>query len=165
MPPVTAKSAALQKGTPRRFPQQFPQNPYRQIPMGNIIRAVLLTCASAVLHSLLRVASNDRLSPKCRTSTHTVAVPSGNLTRFSILPWGCYRTHRHSNGYLVVIRIASFLRKVNTDSGDLQRMHRCKYGTVLIYSQSSLKHHFLCYWCMILLLCITPQKRNFADNQ
>ena len=33
-----------------------------------------------------------------RTSTHTVAVPSGILTRLSILLRCCYRIHRHFNG-------------------------------------------------------------------
>ena len=35
-----------------------------------------------------------------RTSTHTVAVPSGILTRLSILLQCCYRSRRHLNGIL-----------------------------------------------------------------
>jgi hypothetical protein len=35
-----------------------------------------------------------------RTSTHTVAVPSGIHTRLSILSWRCYRNHKHLNGIL-----------------------------------------------------------------
>ena len=56
---------------------------------------------------------NDRLSPNSRTSTHTVAVPFVICTRFSILPWGCYHTHRHSNGYSLANRIALWPRFVN----------------------------------------------------
>ena len=41
---------------------------------------------------------NDRLSSNVGASTHTVAVPSGILTRFSILLRRCYRIRRHSNG-------------------------------------------------------------------
>ena len=35
---------------------------------------------------------------KCGASTHTAAVPSGILTRFSILLWCCYHIHKHLNG-------------------------------------------------------------------
>ena len=57
---------------------------------------------------------NDRLSSNVGASTHTVAVPSGILTRLSILLWGCYRIHRHLNGiFTCEYRIASYQRKVN----------------------------------------------------
>jgi hypothetical protein len=46
-------------------------------------------------------------------STHTVAVPFVICTRFSILPWGCYHTLRHSNGYSLANRIALRPRFVN----------------------------------------------------
>ena len=51
-------------------------------------------------HTAFSGFPNDRLSSCVGASTHTVAVPSGILTRFSILLRGCYRIRRHSNGIL-----------------------------------------------------------------
>ena len=57
---------------------------------------------------------NDRLSPCTAASTHTVAVPSGIRTRFSILLRSCYRFHRHSNGiFTCEVSIHEFTVKVN----------------------------------------------------
>ena len=49
-------------------------------------------------HTAFSGFPNDRLSSNVGASTHPVAVPSGILTRFSILLRGCYRIRRHSNG-------------------------------------------------------------------
>ena len=46
---------------------------------------------------------NDRLSSNVGASTHTVAVPSGILTRLSILLRGCYRIRRHLNGIFTCV--------------------------------------------------------------
>ena len=51
----------------------------------------------------------------CRTSTHTVAVPSGIRTRFSILLRGCYHIRRHSNG------IFTFEKSIHPDLGKVNR--------------------------------------------
>ena len=37
----------------------------------------------------------------------------GIFTRFSILSWACYRTHKHSYGYLLVYKIPPLSQKVN----------------------------------------------------
>ena len=50
-------------------------------------------------------------------STHTVAVPFVICTRFSILPWGCYRSHRHSNGYSLADSITLRTHFVNRKMG------------------------------------------------
>ena len=49
-------------------------------------------------HTAFSGFPNDRLSSNVGASTHTVAVPSGIRTRFSILLRRCYRIRRHSNG-------------------------------------------------------------------
>ena len=90
------------------------------------IWAVLLTRASAVLHSLLRFLQWPAFAT-CRTSTHTVAVPSGIFTRFSILLWGCYRFHRHSNHNITAIIIPqfSFLSRLHTSTIRLPFTNNC----------------------------------------
>ena len=51
---------------------------------------------------------------KCGASTHTAAVPSGILTRFSILLWCCYHIHKHLNGiFTCTVSIHEYKAKVN----------------------------------------------------
>ena len=80
------------------FRNKKPQNPYLQILvfLPHLSSSPDLRIISS--HTAFSDFSNDRLSSNVGASTHTVAVPSGILTRFSILLWGCYRVHRHLNG-------------------------------------------------------------------
>ena len=57
---------------------------------------------------------NDRLSSVCISFALTVAVPSGNLTRLSILLRGCYRDRRHSNG-IFTCRLSIYERGGNVN--------------------------------------------------
>ena len=80
------------------FRNKKPQNPYLQILvfLPHLSSSPDLRIISS--HTAFSDFSNDRLSSNVGASTHTVAVPSGIHTRFSILLWGCYRVHRHLNG-------------------------------------------------------------------
>ena len=65
-------------------------------------------------HTAFSGFPNDRLSSNVGVSTHTVAVPSGILTRFSILLRGCYHSRRHSNGiFTYLCMIHDYTVKVN----------------------------------------------------
>ena len=80
------------------FRNKKPQNPYLQI---LVFLPHLSSSPDSRLvsnHTAFSGYPNDRLSSNVIASTHTVAVPSGIHTRFSILLWGCYRLHRHLNG-------------------------------------------------------------------
>ena len=96
------------------FRNKKSQNPYLQT------RVVLPHLSSS---SDLRIVSfcaafsgfpNDQLSPCTAASTHTAAVPSGNLTRLSILLRGCYRDRRHSNG-IFTCRLSIYERGGNVN--------------------------------------------------
>ena len=80
------------------FRNKKPQNPYLQILvfLPHLSSSPDLRIISS--HTAFSDFSNDRLSSNVGASTHTVAVPSGIHTRFSILPRGCYRIRRHSKG-------------------------------------------------------------------
>ncbi len=80
------------------FRNKKPQAPYLQnlVFLPHLSSSPDLRIISS--HTAFSGFPNDRLSSCVGASTHTVAVPSGILTRFSILLRGCYRVRRHSNG-------------------------------------------------------------------
>ena len=80
------------------FRNKKPQNPYLQILvfLPHLSSSPDLRIISS--HTAFSDFSNDRLSSNVGASTHTVAVPSGIHTRFSILLWCCYHIHKHLNG-------------------------------------------------------------------
>ncbi len=97
---VTAKKVQQPVTGPLQpyFRNKKPQNPYLQILvfLPHLSSSPDLRIISS--HTAFSDFSNDRLSSNVGASTHTVAVPSGIHTRFSILLRGCYRLHRHLNG-------------------------------------------------------------------
>ena len=96
------------------FRNKKPQNPYLQILvfLPHLSSSPDLRIISS--HTAFSDFSNDRLSSNVGASTHTVAVPSGNLTRLSILPRHCYRSRRHSNGiFTCTVSIHDWSPKVN----------------------------------------------------
>ena len=91
------------------------------------IRTCRSRCGSHRLSSspdlrIFRTVRPSQVSPMtgfrlAQPSTHTVAVPFVICTRFSILPWGCYRSHRHSNGYSLADSITLRTHFVNRKMG------------------------------------------------
>ena len=102
------------------FRNKKPQNPYLQILvfLPHLSSSPDLRIISS--HTAFSDFSNDRLSSNVGASTHTVAVPSGIHTRFSILLWGCYRVHRHLNGiFTCTDSIHDTDQNVNRKSGNI----------------------------------------------
>ena len=102
------------------FRNKKPQNPYLQILvfLPHLSSSPDLRIISS--HTAFSDFSNDRLSSNVGASTHTVAVPSGIHTRFSILLWGCYRVHRHLNGiFTCEVSIHDTAQNVNRKSGNI----------------------------------------------
>ena len=96
------------------FRNKKPQAPYLQtlVFLPHLSSSPGLRIISS--HTAFSGFPNDRLSSCVGASTHTVAVPSGILTRFSILLRGCYRFRRHSNGiFTCTVSIHDCSVKVN----------------------------------------------------
>ena len=96
------------------FRNKKPQNPYLQILvfLPHLSSSPDLRIISS--HTAFSDFSNDRLSSNVGASTHTVAVPSGTCTRFSILLWCCYHIHKHSNGiFTCEVSIHDTVQNVN----------------------------------------------------
>ena len=113
---VTAKKLQQPHTGPLQpfFRNKKPQAPYLQtlVFLPHLSSSPGLRIISS--HTAFSGFPNDRLSSCVGASTHTVAVPSGILTRFSILLRRCYRIHRHSNGiFTCTVSIHDCSVKVN----------------------------------------------------
>ena len=111
------------------FRNKKPQNPYLQILvfLPHLSSSPDLRIISS--HTAFSGFPNDRLSSNVGASTHTVAVPSGILARLSILLWGCYRVHRHSNGIFTCDHsIHLFIKKVNQIPNISMKIYNCHFA-------------------------------------
>ena len=78
---------------------------------------------------------------KCGASTHTAAVPSGILTRFSILLWCCYHIHKHLNGiFTCTVSIHEYNANVNRKSENHNIRH---FTNCLQFSSCLLSKHIV----------------------
>ena len=107
-------AATLHRAAAAVFPQQKNTGSVRADPSVFTSIKQFFWLTHPKLHTAFSGLTQWPTFVKCGASTHTAAVPSGTLTRFSILLRCCYHIHKHLNGiFTCKVSIHKYRANVN----------------------------------------------------